>query len=248
MTDAVTGTGFNTGRAFQYATTILKRDLARLALFSVLFVGLPDAAVTFLTPLFADTAAGYRDPAVWVMLLLGMLVILLGGMLLQAIAARGLAKDLGDRRAGEVAFGQPRDWLALVALATVTGLGILCGFMLLVIPGVVLSLAWLVVVPAMVTERLGVMEAIRRSNRLTGGARGTIFGLTIAVGLVGFIPAWLLQLLADAIANPVVSAIVDPTMQSVSGLVNAIFAVAIYHELRWSKEGAPTDRLVEVFA
>jgi hypothetical protein len=248
MTDAETHTGFNTGRALKYAMTIFQRDFPKLLLFSVLFVGLPDAAVTFLTPLFTDVAAGYSDPAAWVMLLLNILVIMLGGAVIEALAARNVASDLRGQRTSEAPFGGPRDWLALIALSVVTGLGCLLGSVLLVIPGVILSLAWFVVVPAMVTERLGVVEAIRRSNSLTGNARGAIFGLMVAVGLGGFIVNWLIQLLAGAVANPIVQAIVEPATQTVSGLINAILAVAIYHELRWSKEGSPSENLAAIFA
>jgi hypothetical protein len=250
MTDTMTQTGFGTGRAFKYAATILKRDYPKILLFSALFIGLPDVAMTYLSKYVAKPGAGYADPNAWVVLAVNLVVSMLGEVALQAAVSRGALGDLDGRRAAsdDTPFGGLRDCLALAALGLVTSLGILGGFILLVIPGIILSLAWMVAVPAMVTERLGVLDSIRRSNKLTGEQRGTIFGLSVAVGLVGFVVGWLVQLIASAVANPIVNEIIDPAMQTLTGVVNALLAVAIYHELRRSKEGTSTERLAAVFA
>jgi hypothetical protein len=246
----MTQTDFDTGRALKYAATILKRDGFKILLFSALFTGLPDAAVTHLSAYVAKPGAGYSDPNAWIMLAVNLLVSMLGAVALQAAVSRGALGDLDGRRAASehTPFGGLRDCLALAALGLVTSLGILGGFILLVIPGIILSLAWMVAVPAMVTERLGVLDAIRRSNKLTGEQRGTIFGLTMAIGIAEFIVSWLFQLIANAVDNPIVNEIIGPATQMLTCVVSALLAVAIYHELRWSKEGTPTERLAAVFA
>jgi hypothetical protein len=249
MTDAAVQRGFEAARVLKHATTIFRRDAFKIMLLSALFVALPDRGMNALTGVFSRPETGYAAPNTWIMLLVSLLVSMLGSVALQAAISRSALSGLeGPHAAGAASFGGPRDYLTLLALGVVTSLGILGGFVLLVIPGVILSLAWMVVVPAMVTERLGVWDAIRRSNRLTGERRGAIFGLSLAVGLVWFVFAWLIQLAASAVGNPVVDAIAEPTMQALLSIVNALLAVSIYYELRWSKEGTPAESLAEVFA
>lgn len=241
---------FNTGRAVKRATELLKRDPLKLVLWSVVFAGLPDAAMTYVSNHAFRAENAFASPTAWLLLAATALASMLGLVALQAVIARRIASDHGGSRAysGEAAFGGPSDYLALATLGVVTSLGILAGFILLVIPGIILSLAWIVVTPVMVIERLGVMDSIRRSNSLTGNAKGPIFSLWVATGVIGGGASWLLGLMTKALDISVVTQISGPALQVVVGLINSVLAVAIYQELRWSKEGGPSERLAEVFA
>lgn len=240
---------FDIGRAIRRALALLKRDPLKLLLWSIAFAGLPDGAMTYANARLSGPESAFSSPTSWILLAATLLTSMLGLVALQAVIARRARDDDGPHAySGEAAFGGLNDYLALVVLGLVTSLGIIAGFILLIIPGIVLSLAWLVVVPAMVTERLGVMDSIRRSNALTGNARGQILGLSVAVGLMGWLIAWLVGMIVDAVGVSVVTLVANPMLQVVIGLVNSALAVAIYQELRWNKEGAPADRLVEVFA
>lgn len=247
MTVDATPAGLDIGRAIKRGSALLKRDPLELLMWSVVFAGLPDAATTYVSERFPVTAFSMTG---WILLVAVILTSMLGLVALQAVIARRAARDFEGPRAfsGEPPFGGVSDYLALAALALVTSLGIIAGFILLIIPGIILSLAWMVVTPAMVTERLGVMDSIRRSNTLTGNAKGAIFGLWAAIGLIGGLAAWLVGLLTAAVDVPIVTLIAGPALQVLVGLVNSVLAVAIYQELRWSKEGGPTERLAEVFA
>lgn len=237
---------FDSGRVVRHGLALLKRGVAANLAWSVAFAGLPDLAMTYASQHFSDTDAPFGWLATWGLLAGTMLASMFGLAALQAVIAGRAARNDGDRHARS--FGGLSNWLALGALTLITSLGIVAGFFLLIIPGIILSLAWLVVVPAMVTERLGVMDSIRRSNALTGEARGAVFGLWVALGLVGGLAAWLVSLVVDAVGTPGVALVVNTAFQAIIGLVNAVFAVAVYQELRWRKEGSPSDQLVEVFA
>ncbi len=50
------------------------------------------------------------------------------------------------------------------------------------------ALAWAVVVPAVIAEKLGTMAAFRRSAVLTDGYRGQIFGLTVLIIVCVMVP------------------------------------------------------------
>lgn len=60
------------------------------------------------------------------------------------------------------------------AAATISGLGIALGFLALIVPGIILSLRWVVVAQAAAIEHEGWLSALRRSRdvRSPGGARG----------------------------------------------------------------------------
>jgi hypothetical protein len=161
---------------------------------------------------------------------------------------------------GKVSFGDSlstglRVVLPLIGLAIVSGVGIMLGFLLLVVPGVILALMWSVAVPALVVERVGVFEALRRSYALTSGAKWKIFGLALII-LVAY---WLLSLilgmvgLAGYAAN---SATGLTSTNLVGGIVlGTLFNTAwgtiqpaLYVELRQWKEGTDVQTLQQVFA
>jgi len=244
MADAAAPGRFNTGRAVRRALAMLKRNIAANLAWAVVFTGLPDLGMAYANQRFSEDAP-FGSLARWGFLVGTMLASMFGMSALQAVIARRTALDGASSRR---AFGGFSDYLALATLGLVTGLGIVAGYALLAIPGIILSLAWFVVVPAMVTERLGVMESIRRSNALTREVRGEIFGLWVGVGILSFLAAWVGGLAIDALGIPALSLVVSSAIQAVIGLVDAILVVAVYQDLRESQEGSPADRLVEVFA
>jgi hypothetical protein len=247
MSDAGASGGFDTGRSLKLAMTIMAHDPPKFILFALIFAGAPDAAMTYVTSHYSEL--GLADLGFWVTMVATVLVSLLGATALQAVIAHGvLSKFNGDQpNRDDTRFGWVGQMLRLTALCLVTTLGIMGGFILLIIPGVILSMAWFVVVPAMVTERLGVMPSIKRSNHLTGNARGAIFGLCFVIGLAGVVLGWLTQLLISAVGDPVFAVIAGPVLQAATGLASAVVAVAVYHQLRQSQEGTPVDRLAAVF-
>lgn len=68
-----------------------------------------------------------------------------------------------------------------LALAVAAGLTTLLGLLLLIVPGVFASLVLFSATPAMLTERVGPLTAMRRSADLTHGHRAAIFGAALAI-------------------------------------------------------------------
>ncbi|CAN5478676.1 hypothetical protein BH10PSE3_BH10PSE3_22640 [soil metagenome] len=232
---------FKTGLALRSTFDILRQDAIKLVPLAALFIGLPEAAITYITGYFANASGGVSDFRTWIMVAVSMLVAILSTSLLQAMVARIASKS---RRSTDFGVG---DVFAVVALGLVTSLGILGGFVLLIIPGIILSLAWFVAVPVMVIERVGIKESIGRSNKLTGNARGAIFGLALVIGLASLLLGWLFQLVADAAHDTVISIVTSSVAQTISGLFNAALAVAVYNELRSSQEGSLAEDLEAIF-
>ena len=139
----------------------------------------------------------------------------------------------------------------------------------LIVPGVMLMVAWSVVLPAVLFERLGVGAAMRRSRELTSGRRWSIFGLFVAalvivaiaalvaglvVGFVGGFVVGIFDGLAGVPFNAHGSFAAD--IRLVGGFGGSIIAQAymavvssaIYNDLRVAKEGVGSEKLAGIFA
>ncbi len=145
--------------------------------------------------------------------------------------------------------GFRRVWPVFLA-GFVSGILILLGTILLVIPGIIVWCAVAAAIPAVVAEAKGPIEAVRRSFALTKGRRFAIFVAFLVMGIV----AWTLS----AIAGILPLALGGGTASLVGGLVafvvGAIAAplwtllpAVVYHDLRVEKEGVDTAELAKVF-
>ena len=120
----------------------------------------------------------------------------------------------------------------MVIVAVATGIG----FLLLVVPGVWLTLVLWVALPAVVVERAG-LRAITRSAELTKGFRVPIFALVLIL--------WVADFAVLSVADWIVSAVIADTLlawcvlQCVVVVTGGIYATAVsvtYHDLRVLKE------------
>lgn len=142
--------------------------------------------------------------------------------------------------------------LPVIALSILMWLGLMVGFMLLVVPAVILGLMWSVAIPALVEDDAGVIEAFGRSRYLTKGSRWAILALLIVamvitwlVALVAFIPGALLG--AAGLSGAMVMGV-----SLISSTFNAALwstvLTSLYFALRDRREGPRTEQLASVFA
>jgi hypothetical protein len=143
--------------------------------------------------------------------LLGLLVTTIGGPVIAGIAtAYAGAQALGRDGRGAVTERLRGRWAVLLGLAVIVGLAVGLGLMLLVVPGVIAYLVWVLAGPAAVMERGSFGTSLRRSAALTRGHRGRIM---VAVAVT---------LLAGTVASAVVAAMAGAVVGqtgSVTGLV-----------------------------
>ena len=109
------------------------------------------------------------------------------------------------------------------------------GFILLIVPGILLILMLWVVVPAAVVERR-YGSALRRSIALTKGYKGRILGLVLLAGLVSLVGTMLSTTIASDFA-PQFSPFVEEAWSTIMVSVFAVNAAVCYHHLRVLKEG-----------
>jgi hypothetical protein len=83
--------------------------------------------------------------------------------------------------------------LPLVVAGLLAGLGIALGFMLFLVPGLILLTFWAVIGPVIVLERTSAIESFGRSRALVRGHGWTVFAIVLITGLLSSIASSLLQ-------------------------------------------------------
>lgn len=68
---------------------------------------------------------------------------------------------------------------SLIAAGLAAALGIVCGLVLIVVPGLVLLTRWILIVPVIVPEKKPAGEAFARSSNLVKGSSWPVFWLTL---------------------------------------------------------------------
>lgn len=126
----------------------------------------------------------------------------------------------------------------LIVAGILAGLGIGIGFLLLIVPGVILLTWWSVIAPVVVVEKKGVLDAFGRSRELVGGQFWTVLGIVlitailtaVAGGILTAAFAFLPRFLEILIGGTVAQAVVAP--------FSAIALTLTYFKLRETKEPA----------
>jgi len=197
-------------------------------------------------------------PALVAVAIVGFLIYFVFSNLLQAAITHGTIVSLNG---GKASFGDcfstgVRNVLPLTGIVLLAALGIGLGFLLLVVPGVILALMWSVITPVRVAEQTGVMDTLRRSSSLTSGYKGSIFGLFVIVVVLGIVANMIVRPLSGvSMIGNVAAANASITFMTLTGLVRvaldligAAGVASIYYELRLVKEGIGPEQLAAVFA
>lgn len=189
-------------------------------------------------------------------LLSGLVTFVISALVQAALTRATVSANEGTRATfGESFSAAIRVVLPLLGLTILWALAVEIGFVLLIVPGIILLMMWSVAVPSLIIERQGVFAAFRRSAELTKGARWRIFGLALIL-LVIFIGLFLIASLvglgtynASNAANIGVGNIIGGVI--VGTIFNTIWGTiqpSLYVELRQWKEGTSAEQLAEVFA
>lgn len=122
---------------------------------------------------------------------------------------------------------------ALIAAGVLGGVGIFIGFILLVVPGLVLLTWWALLAPVIVIERTGAFEAFGRSRALVRGNGWRVFGVIVVLILLQVVVAGVLQGLAFALVgggafeNGIASLVANVLLAPLSALAAATIYFAL---------------------
>jgi hypothetical protein len=135
--------------------------------------------------------------------------------------------------------GQRRIW-ALLGLNILSGLGIVLGMILLIIPGVYLMVRWSAAVPALIAEEVNITESLGRSAQAVEGRFWHVLAALLVI--------WTICILGVAVAvlmpedQSLIVSLITNLFISVGLVAGWHLAVAIY---AGRQDG---NRLAEVFA
>lgn len=155
-----------------------------------------------------------------------------------------LVKDVRDGRrdhtVGDLFSAAAPFILPLIGFGILFGLGLGIGFLLLIVPGLILLTFWSVGAPAIVVEGIGPIDAFGRSWRLVRGNAWPVFGVIV----IAFLIVIVIQAVLAAIANPIGNGEVSTWIASIiSGTITApiyaLVAAVLYYELAGDAAPAP---------
>jgi len=128
-------------------------------------------------------------------------------------------------RAATPVLGQ----LILVGIVVAIGTGI--GFVLIIVPGLILITIWSVAAPVVVLENPGVFAALRRSRELVRGNGWQVFGVILVLYVLVVFISLIIEAIADS-AGSGVGIVVRVIVGVLTAPLAALGASVLYFELR----------------
>lgn len=122
--------------------------------------------------------------------------------------------------------------LPLIGFGILFGIGVTIGFILLIVPGLILITFWSVGAPAIVVEGIGPIDAFGRSWQLVRGNAWPVFGVLLVVLLIvigiGIVLGALATPIGDGEASTWIASIISTT---ITAPIFAIAVTVLYFEL-----------------
>lgn len=251
------------GKVVGEAWAIGRRNGGALLTFALLVIVLPAVVSDWvLFRSFGDLSTDgplrvLSDPATR-NLYIGVVVVVLA---LNASALAGLVHGAlvgrGDGRVSvaDCVTGALRNVLPIAAVGFVVYVSVVIGALFLLVPGIMIAVAWSVALQVQTAERPRWLGALRRSGALTKGHRWAVFGVLTVYGVVYMIVSMAIGGLFAASGNPM-AVVTNPALRvgftAFSGAVNAVatlawacLGAALYGELRRLKDGGDVGQVFD---
>jgi ABC-type uncharacterized transport system permease subunit len=163
------------------------------------------------------------------LVLLGELAFLVASVLFTGYVVK-LVQDVRDGRLdqsiGEL-FAVAAPYIGTLILNGILfGLAVVVGFLLLIVPGLILITIWAVVAPSIVVENRGAIEAFGRSRELVRGNGWPVFGAIVLAFLIIIAVSIAMAAIGSAIADDaglvILGTIGNVLVAPIAALVSAI--------------------------
>jgi hypothetical protein len=181
--------------------------------------------------------------------ILGVTMTAIQFLLVQPFLTAAITKAAADVYLGErIGIGRtfryalsrlgPILWITIIATVAT-----LAGFLLLIIPGIIVLVRLAFTAPVLVAEDRRGAAAVRRSWRLSAGHFWRIFAAVIAAGLIVGVVSFILSLPAEFIVQSVgpdawpISALATAVVAILTTPFSTLVLVLLYFDLRIRKEG-----------
>jgi len=193
---------------------------------------LPASAVVFVITGLVSALLVAAAPG---LALLALLLSLVAGTLFTGMVVE-LVSDIQDGRrdhsAGELLRAATPVLGQLLLVGIVAGIGIVIGFVLVIVPGLILITIWSVAAPVVVLERPpGVFAALSRSRELVRGNGWQVFGVIFVLFFLVIIVSSAIQIGADS-AGTGAGIVARVIVGILTGPISALAAAVLYFDLR----------------
>ena len=252
------------GRVFERVFATIRHNPGPTIGLAFLFGAVPGLLTTYLMSTLQQPAI-LTDPnfsltGFYALTGISWIIALIISALTQAALTRATVAESEGKKAsmGESIAAGVRVLLPLIILSILLAIGVMIGFIFLIVPGVILYVMWSVAVPSLVEERRGVFSSFGRSRDLTRGSRWKVFGILLVVLVV----YWLLSMVSGifmissmdltdpqaAFQFPLSFILVSLIVGTLVNLFWGMVLASLYVELRNAKDGPATENLEQIFA
>ncbi len=256
------GEQFSIGRVISRAFSVIGKNAVTFFVLA-LIVQLPVSALNYYT--LTTTPAGLSQQQILARTFEPQALALVGGiglvylilsLVLQAAILRGAIASLSGKSAtlGECLSTGLSVFFPMIGITILMFLGAFLGFILLIVPGIMLLLRWSVSIPVRIMEGPGILKSMGRSAELTRGHRWAIFGTLIVFGIISIGLSIVLALVASTAGASgssgaeMISLVTSAIVGMISIVLGAAGSASIYYELRSIKDGIGAEQLAAVFA
>jgi hypothetical protein len=251
---ASAGAGFRIATVLGSAFMILCRNFLTFFLLATITI-LPNL-VLYQIHLNNDPGPSYLG--VWFLLARFVGVVLsYGSGAVIVFAALQTMRNRPVRAAESLKIGLDR-LLPIIGVTICTSIPIFLGYLVFIIPGVIINAILFVTIPACIAEELGPLQSMTRSAGLTRGHWIKLFllllfplGIEIVKEFVkllqpSFVDVYRLDLSLLGVGRGTLWFVGFAIWQMISGAFWAITAVVVYHDLRVAKEGVAIGEIAAV--
>ena len=235
------------------ATFRLYRRRFLTFLLIALVVYIPYALLMALAAAPQTGAPGVQSVASHLVTLLGLILFfcvlmpLCSAALVHNISASYLGEDISAGQSYSRAAGRLMPLLGTQILA---GLVIMLGYVLLIVPGVIFSLWYLVIAPVVVLEGIAGGSALGRSRELMRDNLGKGFVLALVLAVMAWIISYGLAAISARIPwpHPAMGLFVQYVLQGFLLPIQTAPWTLLYYDLRIRKEAFDLEKLAESVA
>jgi hypothetical protein len=192
---------------------------------------LPASAVVFVisgivSALLVAAAPGLAIVALLLSLIAGTLFT---GMVVELVA--DIQDGRRDHSPGELLRSATPVLGQLLLVGIVAGIGIVIGFVLIIVPGLILLTIWAVFVPVIVLERAPGLSSLSRSRELVRGNGWQVFGVIFVLFFLVLFVSSGIEIAADA-AGTAAGLVARVVVGVLTGPFSALAAAVLYFDLR----------------
>jgi hypothetical protein len=195
---------------------------------------MPAAAVVFVFTGIVSAVLVAAAPALaLVALVIGLVAnTLFTGMVVELVA--DIQDGRRDASVGQLLRAVTPVLGQLLLVAVVAGIGVVVGFLLLIVPGLILITVWSVAAPVVVLERPPGLRALARSRELVRGSGWQVFGVIFVVVILVAVLSGAVELAADS-AGAGAGIVVRVIVGVLTAPLYALGVSVLYFQLRGAR-------------